>query len=378
MSTFIEAIQVEHATKKTTAVRLDEDKRATFRIEETGKADDDIQVNFTGLEEGEQLVTGERGVADPVAFVRVSKLGTDARCVIGVNLYHRPDEADTVPAPGLYWYNPSTHYDPEEVLRAAKGETTAGKTAAPDPRFEGVSQAWTTIYNISGSTLPVATVAPVSFTPETRSLYERLGIDPDTGVAYVNASDATEARRNYLKLLLRENHIDHADQLAWLNGYKFKLTAGVPNSNNLNLNGFYRLGIYYHLWLESLAIAISIDANLEDTTTPTATVGEKKFNLLAGDISLPGYEWLSSVSAAAIGSGLTEPNSRNKRAIDRTTWRFVRMGSVTSASPYTYSKRSIDDDTWGWAGSTYTYESDIVLTPSEIPSDTDWRDWIRS
>ena len=212
MSTFVEIYPVESNTKRTTIIRLDDDKRITIREEVTGSPVRDIQRNYTGLETGQEI----DGV-DPIRSVRVVKLDDDERCIITVNTYYLPDEQSTIPRAGMYWYNTKTHYDPDPILFAAKGETTTNKTAAPlsdfpkntDPMQQTQQFDYTTadsvstIFNISRSTgFPITrnTVDP-SFTLAT--LYTRLG-------AGLSADDARLARRNHLRQKLQQL-LEHPD-----------------------------------------------------------------------------------------------------------------------------------------------------------------------
>ena len=288
MSTFIQIQPEEHATKKTTLIRLDDDFKCTVRIEERNKTPETPQFNFSGLEEDEQLVAGQRGVADPIEYVRVVKLGTDARCIIGVKAYHLPDEADTVPPVGMYWYPWKTQVDPNELLRSAKGEpepvaSPGTPIAAPDPAFEGgASQTWETIYNIATDTtnhpIPATPRATVSFQAETRRTYELLGIDPETGSAYTETAKATEARRTYLKRKI----VDILDSPNFL-----LILHDVYMPGNRVAQDGGQMGCGFLRYLEMMARVISIDNNLNS---------EQKFNLLNGDLSLDFLEFVRNFS----------------------------------------------------------------------------------
>ena len=367
MATFVEIRPVEHATKKTTFIRIDDDLRVTTRIEEQGKSTDDTAWNFTGVNEGDYLTAAEAG-GDPIAYVNVTKLGTDARAVISVNAYYAADEADTVPNAGIYWYPWKTQVDREALFRASKGEEDPKEgvpALAPDISEGQVQTFPITILNITNTAtagaLPGSNTAAVSFTQA--SLYTRLG--------------STEARRNYLKRLLLDTHIDNPDFARWRAGYRITTTS--QNWTNWNL-----MPRYYLAWQELMARVISNNANLEDTSNPT-TVGERKFNLLVGELSLPGYEILSYTLWATFTYMMPTADISDKSA-----WKFVRMGSVGTVSPYTYVKpaiptRSDGGDQWGWdrtarSGRGFYWETPEIVTATgvTIPNTMFWADWLRA
>ena len=344
MSTFLESRPGVHASRRTTAVRLDDDFKITVREEETGKDPVHYQFNFSGMEEG-QVIDGAR-VTEPIAFVRVEKLGTDARCYIAVNIYHADDDAATVPTPAFYWFNVKTHY-------RFGGRAEAGKAEAANPAFEGTAQAFpTTIFNISESAelrdhpMPVGNTVAVSFTQQ--RLYERLG--------------TLTARREYLKQLIKANHVDNPHFQLWLTGFGGDVATRFST-------GLHAKQAIYWTWLEALTRAISVDANLQDTTSPIATGGEEKFNLFAGDAGLNGIDVMSNadnfVYSGCVGS---PPGNRN-------LWTFVRLGNVASSAPYAYTAPS--GNNWGLnqgvAVNQITLRSGVT-----IPSDTSWLDWLRS
>lgn len=360
MSTFIEIRPTLHASKTTTAIRLDDDFKYTVREEESDKDPEHYQYNYTGLEEGEQL-DGSR-VSDPTSHVRVVKLGTDARCIIGVKAYYPENEPHLVPTAGMYWYNAKTHYDPEKILREAKGEETEGKLAAPNAEFPNAAQTFPQfIFNNSSDQelidhpLPVGNSVAVSFTSQ--SLFTRAG----------NTAD----RMSELKVTLRANHIDHTDFNGWLTGLN---ATGDYFDRDASLAGATR---NYWLWLEMITRAISVNANVDN---------EQHFNLLLGDASLLGSDVLNNfgdpdnTGRIVINGIFGEPGPTNTRN-DRSTWNFVRLGSVASSSPYAYTKPT--GSNWGQSGTgqsaTANQVSGInVRTDITIPSDKTWIEWLRS
>ena len=344
MSTFIEVRPHIHETRRTTAVRLDDDFKITVREEETGKAPVHYQFNFSGVEEG-QVIDGNR-VTDPVAFVRAEKLGTDARGYIAVNTYHAADEATTVPAADFYWYNVKTHYE-------FGGMPVAGKAEAVNPAFEGTAQTFpTTIFNISSSDelrdhpLPVGNTVAVSFTPQ--RLYEQLG--------------TLTARREHLKQLIKINHVNHPHFQLWLTGFDIDVTERFST-------GLRAKQAIYWTWLEALTRAISVDANLQDTTSPIATVGEEKFNLFAGDAALSGADIMNKADSFVYTSCVgTPPENRN-------LWTFVRLGASASSAPYAYTAPT--GNSWG-RNQAVAVNQITLRTGVSIPSDTSWLDWLWS
>ena len=338
MSTFIQIQPTEHDDKKTTLIRLDDDFKCTVRVEERNKDPETYQFNFTGLEEGDQLVAGQRGVSDPIEYVRVVKLGTDARCIIGVKAYHLPDEADTVPSAGMYWYPWKTQVDPEPILRAAKGEPEpvqgGNPSAAADPAFEGgATQSWETIYNIAtditNHPIPTGARATVSFQADTRNLYTQLG--------------SVEARRQHLKSNLRKI-LDDPEYHMWLLGSEYDF---INDSNGAtNLIGSVQAFVF---WLEMMARAISIDSNLNTL---------QKFNLLNGESELPGS---NIIAYHTIRSGYLNHNKNG--------WTFRRFGSIGAAPNYEYTKPT---------GMHWRATQDSIITLTNPNVGENWVTYIRS
>ena len=334
MSTFSELRLIPHATKRTLIVRLDED----FKISILENARN-LHYNFTGLDvdNGQQL--DGANVTDPIAYVRGIKEGRDSRLIIGVNCYYEEDN-QTIPNAGIYYYSTKDHFDYEEILQIAKGETTAGKTKAPDPRFTNPVQTFPTeIFNIApdGTTLSPNTATPP--TAVSQRLYAQLG--------------TTENRRQYLKQLLRANHLDDSDQI--LKSMNFYLSLGT-STEDPTLNRDYLVGQQgYRAWLQLIANVISLDANLNT---------EQKFNLLAGELSIN----LLDIAQNGLDSGLRDRimNGNNNPA----NWRFTRWGRIASSSPWNYSAPDF------LSGFNKTLEPLIVLTGANLGNN--WINWVRS
>ena len=339
MSTFVEIRREVSSSKKTTACRLDDDFRITVREEETGKDPEHYQFNYSGLEEGEQLDGSD--VSDPIAWVRVGKLGTDARCNIAVKVYHAADEADTVPEPGFYWYDTSRQY----AFRGAADPTKPGGEAA-DPIFPDTAQTFpTTIFNISAAQelvdhpLPVGNTVAVSFTQQ--RLFAKLG--------------SIEARRSHLKTNIRA-YLDNRDFPLWI--------AGSLNEQATTTNSFLTVERIQSFvwWLEMLTMAISVDGNLND---------ERKFNLLQGESTLDAGDVISKISNFSQG-----PQTERLPSADRSAWTYRRMGSVAAAAPYAYTKPT--EVTRGGNKEYAATTTDALVTLTGYDVNGSWTDYLRS
>ncbi len=337
MSTFVDIRPIAHLTKRTTIVRIDEDFKVS--VKENAR---DLHYNFTGLDvdNGQQL--DGANVTDPIVYVRGIKEGTDSRLIIGVNCYYEEDN-QTIPNAGLYYYSTKDHFDFEEILQQMKGESTDGKTKAPDPMFTNpVQQFPTQIFNIApgGTTLSANTANPPAIiTAASQRLYGRL--------------ENTENRRQHLKLLLRNNHIDNTDVA--IESVNFLYGLGT-STNNPAANREYLLGQQgYRAWLEMMANVLSIDANLNT---------EQKFNLLAGELSIP----LLSIAEHGLDPGLRNRVTNNSG--NRAAWRFSRWGSVGATDPWTYTPPSVNTG--------YNRSVDTLITLTGAALANTWITWVRS
>ena len=324
--------------KETTFVRLDDDFRATIRIEVPDKDSpstilkSDYQVDFTGLPDGEQIEATQvhTAVRAPIAYVRLpDKIGTDSRCIIAVRCFHRENEAHRVPASGIYWYNPQTQY-------AFGAPAEAGKTEAANPLFEGTAQTFpTTIFSTTDVTargaLPAATATrPVSFTAQT--LYARLG--------------NLAARRAYLKSKIREN-LEHPNLPLWLAGNTLNLRLFqivedlTGDAQTLTIeNELPRRVQAFSYWLEMLARAVSIDANLDTAA---------KFDKLDTACGYSGGDIIGKTALDNFGPRLAGSS-------DRTSWNFLTLNA-------------------SWAA---TRDNTITLSPVPAAVTEDWMAWVRA
>ena len=321
MSTFVEIRPIESPDTKTTAIRLDGDFELTVRTEKGG-SHTDRQYNFSGLLEGQHVAE-----TNDVASVRISKSGTDERAIVAVSTYHAPNDASSVPPAGMYWYN---------------WQTTDLKDA-PDPAFQQETQVFTTIFNIStAGALPVGN--SVASTVPAR-LYGQLA--------------TTEARREFLKAKLLA-HIDNRDLQFYQAGASMPVVTETSHSAIAGATVtehavFARRNQSLMYWLEMLTRAISNDGNLDT---------EQKFNLLEGEIGLnigDVIARLNPIMAATISN-----------SSPRSSWRYVRLGSVAAASPWGYTAPT-DPTLWE-----ATLDTSISVG-SGVPADAlNWLAWLRS
>ena len=342
MSTIIKLIPEAHATKRTTWVRLTGDGQVTTRVEDPVGTDTDKSFDFSSLVEGESYKVAN----EPFIEIEAQKIGTNARYIIMMTeFYDSSATGNDIPTERFVWYDYKTKSDdaPDSTLVQTFPINVLFSTA-------GTPQS------------PTRALSPVAQTRQ--SLYAQLG--------------STAARRQYLKGLIRFNHVDHPDFQLWLSGYKM-----LPEKGDLTY--WNHRPAEYILWIEMVTRAISIDANLEDTTTPRVTTGEQKFNLIAGDVSLQGWELLNYVNDETLGAINSYRGNRFPRNNNRNSWRYIRWGSVGSSSPYAYTAptptptESLGE--WGFDKTVNNYQlfPDITLASGvTIPADQEWLDWLRS
>ena len=355
MSTFIEVYPVESNTKRTTAIRLDDDFRITIREEGSGPVQN-IRRNYTGLETGQEI-TG----TDPVRSVRVVKLGQDERCIITVNTYHRPDEEGTIPRSGLYWYDTSKHYDPDPILFAAKREVTTNRTAAPNSDFTlntpntqqfSTTSDISTIFNISQAGALPTSLNTVTSSYTLSRVYTQLG-------AGLSATNALRSRRNHLKQKLQQI-LEHPDRIIRLMNAAENIDTTVSQSNTIaNIltsiaNSIARPRSFV-IWLEMWANIISNDGNYDS---------ELKFNLMDGELGLSLYDLVEKPMNPAYGTAQIQGGSTV-----RSNWHVRIFGTIGNTAPYKYTEPTAT----AWPTTTTTHLA--------MPSTTvgrNWEDYIRS
>ena len=329
MSTIIKLIPEAHATKRTTWIRLTGDGQITTRVEDPIGTDTDKSFDFSSMNEGDPSPPAN----EPFQFIDAGKIGTHARYIIGISeFYDQSLTGNSIPQERFIWYDYKTKADD-----------------APDSE---------TI-----QTFPINVLFSTAGTPDSPT--RALSVTTQTTSRIYGSLGTTAARREYLKQLIRVNHVDHKDFQNWLTGFQYHDISGITSS-------LYQYRANYWAWLEMLTRAISVNTNLEDTTNPT-TAGERKFNLLVGDASLSGIDVFNY---AGINLLREITNSSN----NRTGWTLIRLGEVAAASPYAYTKPTIETGNWGFTGSnanTVANNEITVRSGITIPSGTSWLDWLR-
>ena len=345
MSTFIEVAPEESQDTQTTIVRIDDDLKISVR-QMKGAARTDMHLNFSNMDVGDELAT----YPEPVASVRITKLGADNRATIVVKCYYLEGEAHTVPAAGVYWFDPSKQYNPE------LGDPGDGRTAGPDPVFEGTTQQF-----------PVLIFAPDTITPT---------LPANTASALAVPTRYTQlatlpARRQHLRTALLQRINDA--RLPWIlagatlapiaakttpvnlpqTGPNLRTTAETINITEERELARRQQSLSY--WFETLARAISVDANLNT---------EAKFNLLDGEVGLDTgrvFARMPLTLAASIAGTRT-----------RTDWQFHRFGSVAGTSPHAYIAPT-HNTLWG-----VTRDTGIDIGSAvPAPVTENWINWLR-
>ena len=332
MATFLEVIPVEHETKRTYILRIDDDFRISIREDNTN-----IQRNYTGLDvdNGQQLDGGD--VADPITYVRGAKDSDgNSRLFIGVKCYHPLNDPSAVPSAGFYYYDTKTYYDYDPILQEAKGESTDGKQKFPT-NPAGRSQSYPiTIFTTSGHSLPTGNTVNPSFTA--RRLYAELR--------------TVDARQRFLKGIIQET-LDHEDMPIWLvrSDYDGRNTARDSIGEIANLIARPESFV---IWLEMMANAVHNTTNFNS---------EEKFNLLHGELTL-NKDDLTTKPVATYGTAQIRQNHT-----DVSSWSFHRFGNVGAAPTYKYGAPTANQ----WPAES---DSRIVLTGSTLGNT--WRQWIRN
>ena len=330
MSTIIKLIPEAHATKRTTWIRLTGDGQITTRVEDPIGTDTDKSFDFSSMNEGDPSPPAN----EPFQFIDAGKIGTHARYIIGISeFYDQSLTGNSIPQERFIWYDYKTKADD-----------------APDS--EAIQ------------TFPINVLFSTAGTPDSPT--RALSVTTQTTSRIYGSLGTTAARREYLKQLIRVNHVDHKDFQNWLAGFQYSDVTNIDSTLNLDQSR-----LTYWIWLEMLTRAISVNTNLEDTTTPT-TIGERKFNLLAGDASLSGVNVFNHLGSNLLDEIIESSNNR-------TGWTFIRLGSVADASPYTYTKPTVETD-WGFTNSAANEVANTEITVrsgTTIPSGTSWLDWLR-
>ena len=337
MSTFIEVRPEASPNTRTTAIRIDDDLKVTIRTE-SGASHTDHQFNYTGADVDVDVTT-----VDPIEYVRVTKIGTDVRATIAVKCYYldyQSGAVNTVPAAGIYWYNPETHYNPELPAEM-------GKTAAPNPTFEGTTQAFPVTIFAPDPITPALPVGNSVAAPTIPRLYARLG--------------SLEARRAYLKRkLLATFESNDFFLMAWDDDND--LDEANFNNRMRDAMELIRTSQAYMFRVKMLALALSIDANFDT---------EQKFNLLNGEIGYDPQILGRHLSTYLLST--TFPSSLISG------WQFGRLGRIGNAEP------------WTWLSAVHpmaiTFRTNNVagvnITNANLPArltannGSDWLEWLR-
>ena len=346
MATAIEMNPVEHATKVTDFVRIDDDQACTIRVSDGGTPQPIFHYNFSGIPEGEIF----RPTSDNISLVRVTKDGDNASVTIQVNMYYAAGSTGAnLPRAWIYG-QPFANPDTADNVKTTFTEDDLD----PSNLVQNFPLVIWNPLQLKDANEPAANTATSTYT--VRSLYARLGTTAD--------------RQEYLKQLIRANHLDHLERPLWFEGFGAK---GITTLKN----GIDTRKANYLILMEAWTRAISVNANLEDTTTPITTVGERKFNLLEGDIKLSGLDVLNNL-ATGVGDAII--GNTQTTAENRSAWRLVRIGSAPSSSPYKYVPNGTTTN-WGSTGgtaNTVAINEINIQTGSTIPSTMTWWQWLRS
>ena len=345
MSTFIEVRPEVSPDTQTLIVRIDDDLKVSVR-QMKGHSRTDVHLNFSQMDVGDELST----YPEPVAYVRVTKLGADNRATIAVTCYHLEGEEHTVPAAGVYWFDPSKQYNPEF------DDPGDGRTAAPNPVFEGTTQQF-----------PVLIFAPDTITPPLAANTVAAQAVP---TRYTQFGDVA-ARRRYLQneLLQRVNSamlpwivagatlapIDEKTTPVNLPATGMNLRTSAETINITEERELARRQQSLAYWFETLARAISVDANLNT---------EAKFNLLDGEVGLD-----TGTVFARMPLTLAKDIAGTRA---KTDWHFYRFGSVAGTSPHTYMRPT---QTLHWAATRDTGIDIGSSVPSAVTEN--WINWLR-
>ena len=319
MSTIIKLVPKAHATKRTTVVQATNDGVIRTRVENPVGTDTDKSFNFSTLAEGDPSPAAN----EPVVRVDTQKIGTVASYVIEVtNFYDESLTGDAVPTEYFIWYDYKTKAD----------EAPDSETAQTFP----TTVLWTTAGTPQS---PTRALSPTAQT--VGRLYQNLG--------------SLEARREHLKGNIRD-YIDSPDWGIWMAG-SLNIPAVVAN-NFVSV----RTRQEFVFWLEMLARAISVDANLDT---------ERKFNLLNGESTLSPKEIVVRAEGFVFGGNLN-----TMFTYDRNNWTYRRFGTVAATTPYDYTAPTYTLSDGNPVPVRATIDSLITLSNTTVGDS--WTQWVRS
>ena len=333
MSTIIEMVPTPHATARTVMVGLEDDGIIITRVEDpVGTA---VDKRFNGSSLGEGQVWVPTTDADPVIEFQSEKIGADARFVIRVKQYYDQTAVEpNIPEQRFLWYayNDTPPYP----------DSTTPQTATPD----------TPLYiHWSGNGTPENPTPP--YPKQQNPPKERTSINVSRLYGLLGT---TSARREYLKAKLLAK-ADDPNLPHIMAGNTSANIVDSPANNDLA-----RAQQTVSFRLEMLTKAISADINLDT---------EAKFNLLNGEIDIKTSDVFSKIDRDA-GTAINLNG-------DRTTWSFVRLGSVSDDQtdpPYQYTAPLSNLATWTATADTTINVSTSVATNLN-QGNLYWLTWLR-
>lgn len=328
MSTLIRFVPVAHATKRTTAVAMENDGVIRTRVEDPGGTATDRRFNFASLVEGQARVITE----EPVTAVTSEKIGADARFIFDVtNYYDSTLTGDDAPSERFLWYA----YTVDE--KDAPADTAAQAATPSNPLYF----VWT-----SGGTPASPTVA-FNF-PSQDQRAQRQWVELGT----------LAARRHYLKGLVLDM-INHPNMAQWLAGGRLSaidttISQVVAEMQSLQILSYYP---------EMLTRAISVDHNL-------AT--ERPFNILEGMAKLDLGELHTQSAARHLAAYVASTDGRGTgNPTNRDLWIFQRIGDAAASSPFAYTRTD-------WTLHEVVGSPKVIDLNGSNAIGTDWQAWLRT
>ena len=347
----------------TRLVRLDNDFKLTLGIDTAGTMAYHY-FSFSGIPDEYNYVPSQAEITANAAlsnidFVQLVKDGTDESVTIRVKMFWNASD-QTLEAhekPQAWTYGQlinKDNYQPGTLLDTLTQDFSGNKTVT----------IWNTLaQGVTPPTNPDTATAPTVFS---NRLFTRLGdvntrrdhlknkiqgIIEDPMLPFIMSGSSRPpivAQTDNINISIRIN-IPAADPFGGFDQtypYTQTITQQLEHPRRLQAFSF---------WLEMLTRAVSVDTNLQS---------ESIFNLLDGDTGLDPSDFFGYINANL--GALIYNNS------PRTGWNFQALGTVSSVSPFTYTKPTRPT----WSGT----HQPAVHIGSRVPSAVtdNWLSWLRS
>lgn len=337
MSAFVKFVPTVSTTKVTQLVRIDNDFALTVGVNVGGTVTYSFY-NHQGMPD--DYTYRPNPADDNLVEAQLAKDGTDETLVTTIKMFYDENddtlEPEQIPQPWIY----GVAIDKNNYLPGNLPDTV--NQSFPLVIFDNVPDGENYSTQVNNATVPAVLG---------NRLYTRLGTVAARRLYLANKIDGILSNPD-LRWLLDGGMMPVISQRS-LTNTDTELPFHVTFSQAQRVQGFW-------FWLETIARAISIDANLQDPAD------EPKFNLLNGELSLDIVQLIGKIPTTLNGDIANQAS--------RPGWTFRRFGSVAASSPYAYTVPS-------FAQSQLSTTADSTINiGSSAPSTvtTNWKAWLRS